>query len=256
MKLVVLLRVKNGKSYLNDWLSNISKIADEIVVVDNGSTDGTFEILKIHPKVVDIVQTSGFDEGRDKIMVYEMARKRNPDWCLWLDIDEIFESNFSRVSVDKMMSSRIFTKFAFRRFHLHKDEMHYQGGFKQLLISSFHDRILWKEQSTGYFKNLKIHNGNIKGIKGPLWLSHYRIKHYGYLYNIEIENKTKVYLEVDAQYANKEMYIKHSTQKVKVLKWFENKCLQKSLQQLYLDLILFLVVLPKNAFKKLLKLFL
>ena len=90
-KLVVLLRVKDGIYFVHDWLKCFEKIADEIVVVDNSSSDGTYEILKSHHKVVEIVQTEGYNEGRDKNMLYGLARKRNPDWCIWLDIDEIFE---------------------------------------------------------------------------------------------------------------------------------------------------------------------
>ncbi len=45
MRLIALLRVKDGEPYLADWLSAVSTFADEVVVVDNGSTDATMEIL-------------------------------------------------------------------------------------------------------------------------------------------------------------------------------------------------------------------
>jgi glycosyltransferase involved in cell wall biosynthesis len=139
-KLVALLRVKNGILFINDWLNRMEKLVDEIVVVDNGSEDGTLEILRSNLKVVEIAQTIGFDEGRDKILVYNMARKRNPDWCIWLDVDEIFEDRITRDDLNKMMSSKFFTKFRFRRFHLHKDVNHFQAAFSKLMITAWHDR--------------------------------------------------------------------------------------------------------------------
>ena len=64
-KLIALLRVKDGILFADEWLKVMEKLVDEIVVVDNGSTDGTFELFSRHKLVVDIIQTFGFDEGRD-----------------------------------------------------------------------------------------------------------------------------------------------------------------------------------------------
>ncbi len=55
MKLVVMLRVKDGMQFVHEWLHCFEKLADEFVVLDNTSTDGTYEVLKAHPKVVELV---------------------------------------------------------------------------------------------------------------------------------------------------------------------------------------------------------
>lgn len=218
-KLVCMLRVKDGILFVDQWLANMERLVDEIVVVDNGSTDGTFEILKSHSKVVQIEQTEGFHEGRDKILAYEMARRRNPDWMLWLDIDEIFEERVTREKFDKMMSSKHIKMYYFRRYHLHRDDRHFESGLDKLINASVPDRILWKEQETGYFLNRKIHNGLIQGIKGIKWISNFRIKHYGQLDKEYLERKTEIYLSVDPD--RKDLYIKHRDQSLPVWKWFE-----------------------------------
>src|SRR3954454_1527082 len=117
MKFVVMLRVKYGIAFVDEWLSCFEKLVDEIVVLDNGSTDGTFEILEAHPKVVDIVSTEGYNEGRDKNLLYARVRLRNPDWVLWVDVDEIFEPELTRIDFERLMNTSIYTKYAFRRFH-------------------------------------------------------------------------------------------------------------------------------------------
>jgi glycosyltransferase involved in cell wall biosynthesis len=219
-KLVCMLRVKDGILFVHNWLNNIEKLVDEIVVVDNGSTDGTLEILRNHPKVVSIDETIGFDEGRDKILVYNRAKERNPDWILWIDIDEIFEERLTRKKLDKMMSSKLITKYWFRRFHLHNDEKHFEAAPDKILITSSPDRILWKNQPSGYFIYERIHCALIRGIRGGNWISPYRIRHYGgNLHKDYLKKKTEIYLSVDPGSADK--YIKHRDQEVPTWEWFE-----------------------------------
>lgn len=221
-KLVAMLRVKNGILFIDRWLSSIEPLVDEIVVVDNGSSDGTSEVLRRHPKVVAIEHTEGFHEGRDKILAYTRARERKPDWMLWLDVDEIFEERLTRAKLDQMMSSRLVTRYFFRRFHFVRDDRHIKAGLAHIFHNSYPDRVLWKEQQGGYFHNLKIHNGLICGIHGLPWVSTYRIKHFGPLYESNIREKTERYLALDPDQTD--MYLRHlnENQKVRTLRWYEH----------------------------------
>jgi len=194
-KLVLMLRIKDGIFFLKDWLERYEPLVDEIVVLDNGSTDGTLEILKAHPKVVEIVSTTGYNEGRDKIMMYEHVRLRKPDWCLWLDIDEIFEPGLTRSILDKMMKSKIVDRYAFRRFHF-IDREHFAASPYWLKYSSGHDRILWREKSSGYFADLLIDSPNVKGINGVKAYTNFRIKHMGYINTALVDRKADIYKNV------------------------------------------------------------
>lgn len=249
-KLIAMLRVKDGILFVEKWLENMDKLVDEIVVVDNGSTDGTYEILKKHSKVVAIERTEGFHEGRDKILAYELTRKCKPDWILWLDVDEVFEDRVTRDKLNKMMKSRMFTRYFFRRFHFHKDEKHVEASYDKLLAICTPDRVLWKEQSGGYFRNLKIHNGLICGIKGLYKVSPFRIKHIGNVNKEYLERKTDIYLSIDPE--RSDMYIKHRDQDVKTLRWYEYD--KNPIPVIFINIFLTLLMMKKlsiYAIKKL-----
>jgi glycosyltransferase involved in cell wall biosynthesis len=219
-KLVVMLRVKDGMFFVKEWLDCFEKLADEIVVLDNGSTDGTYEALKAHPKVVDIIRTEGYNEGRDKNLMYERARMRKPDWCLWLDIDEIFEPELTRAHFDRLMSSKIINKFAFRRFHF-IDREHFAGSWYRLNYSSGHDRIMWREHPDGYFQNLIIDSPNVKGIKGLKRGTNFRLKHLGYINKDLVDKKAEIYRAIIPE--KEEIFQSMYLQGEKAIKWEDKR---------------------------------
>jgi glycosyltransferase involved in cell wall biosynthesis len=180
-KLICMLRVKDGIIFIDRWLENIGDLVDEIVVVDNGSSDGTCEKIEIHPKVTAIEKTVGFHEGRDRQLLLQMAQKRNADWLLGLDVDEIFEERVTRSHFDKMMNNSFFKAYGFRRFHLLKDENHYSATFRNLIELSSHSRYLFRNTKQLYVRNVKIHCG-VDGIKQPIFISPIRILHLCSLY--------------------------------------------------------------------------
>ena len=220
-KLVVMLRVKDGIFFVHDWLQCFEKLADEIVVLDNGSTDGTYEVLAAHPKVVDIVRTEGFHEGRDKNLMYAHVRKRNPDWCLWVDVDEIFEPELTRKDFDRLMSRSYVNKYAFRRFHF-IDRENFAGSRFRLNYTAGHDRIMWREASTGYFENLLLDSPNVKGIRGLKVNTNFRLKHTGYINKEIVDKKKELYLGLlapEKKDSLKEMYLDNE----KKIRWIDKR---------------------------------
>ena len=141
-KLVTMLRVKNGMLFLPEWLERMSALSDECVVVDNGSTDGTVEMLRSHPLVVSLDCTEGFHEGRDKQLAYQRARERRAEWILFLDVDEIFEQRLRRADLDRMMSSREVSRYFFRRFEIVGDGTTFEAGLQRLWAASWPSRVL------------------------------------------------------------------------------------------------------------------
>jgi len=50
-RLTVLIPVRDGGRLLRGWLDSVSGFADEVIALDDGSTDQTGEILMAHPLV-------------------------------------------------------------------------------------------------------------------------------------------------------------------------------------------------------------
>ncbi len=196
MKLSAILRIKDQISTIDECLSKISSIVDEIVVIDNGSTDGTLARYANYPKISKILHTQGYDEGRDKIMLLNEVKKSNPDWILWIDADEIFENHFTRAVAEKYMKSR-YNRITFRmcNFWLSKEKFRYDKNY--YLYNLHPQRSMWRNMESAYFKNQKLHNGDIRGVSGRSYLSPYRLKHYGYVDRAKMQEKLDRYLKED-----------------------------------------------------------
>ena len=85
MQLSVCLIVKNEEEVLERCLSCAAKFADEIVIVDTGSTDGTVEIAhKFTDKVFYFEWRDDFSAARN--FAFEKAKG---DYVMWLDADDV-----------------------------------------------------------------------------------------------------------------------------------------------------------------------
>lgn len=85
MLLSVCTIVKNERKHITEFMESVLAYADEVVIVDNGSTDGTLEELKRFPVKVFRSEES-FDIARNVYL--EQAKG---DWILTLDTDERLE---------------------------------------------------------------------------------------------------------------------------------------------------------------------
>lgn len=77
--------IKDEEEVLARCLECVSKIVDEIIIVDTGSSDSSKEIAKKYTKYVyDFVWTDNFSEARN--FSFSKATK---DYIMWLDADDI-----------------------------------------------------------------------------------------------------------------------------------------------------------------------
>lgn len=82
--------VKNEENSIANAIDSVKDIADEIVVVDTGSTDKTKEILSSYEKVkVFDLALDPFHFGDARQFSFE---KCTSDWILWIDADDVLEN--------------------------------------------------------------------------------------------------------------------------------------------------------------------
>ena len=89
MKISVCMIVKNEEQVLARCLDCVRQFADEIVIVDTGSTDKTNEIARgFTDKVYDFDWCDDFSKARN--FAFSLATK---DYVMWLDADDVIEYN-------------------------------------------------------------------------------------------------------------------------------------------------------------------
>ena len=97
MKVLGLMRVRNGADRLRDALDCLHRCCDAVYVIDDRSSDGTPEVLAAHPAVGNVFRVSPWVSSRDWFfpesmglnLLYRMADFFVPDWVIALDHDQV-----------------------------------------------------------------------------------------------------------------------------------------------------------------------
>ena len=108
LPLTVAIIALNASSQIGPCLASVA-FADEVLVVDSGSTDDTVEIARRHGARVEAKEWLGF--GRQKQHAVSIAKN---DWVLCLDVDERVTERLGR-SVREALSGRRYHAYRLAR---------------------------------------------------------------------------------------------------------------------------------------------
>ena len=83
-RLSVIMIAKNEAGFIGDCLQSVKDVADQIIVVDTGSTDETVEIAKGHGAELHHMKWGDdFSAARNKALAHARG-----SWILFIDADE------------------------------------------------------------------------------------------------------------------------------------------------------------------------
>lgn len=186
-KLTAMMIVRNeANRYLKMVLDDLVQYVDEIVILDDNSTDNTYELCATYPKVVvlDRVRKGEFgqDESVPRWSLWQATLRTNPDWILAVDADEVFENRFKSV-VRSMINQTTYDWYAFRFYHFWHSMTHYRVD-KLWAPINYGPRLVRYIPGARYtWHDKRLHGGSIPPniyYDYPGRQSDIRIKHYGY----------------------------------------------------------------------------
>ncbi|MCW5515960.1 glycosyltransferase family 2 protein [Muriicola sp. Z0-33] len=170
-KISALIITYNEIGYIERCLESVS-FADEIIVVDSYSTDGTYEYLLNHPKVK-VIQNPFKDFTTQKSFALEKATN---NWILFLDADEVVPKKLQNEIIATVKTDRDYAAFWFyRKFMFQKQRLYFSGW------QTDKNYRLFRKDKVAFSKDRIVHETlHVNGRSGILkeTLVHYCYKNY------------------------------------------------------------------------------
>ena len=233
-KLIAFIQIHNEykKGNLERVLNHITRFCDDIVIYDDGSTDGSYEIALKYTSNIIRSDVNDFENEIDhKQQLLELALSLNPDWIVWLDADEVFDRDgelYAIRNLCKYGESKKIDGFSFQEFNLWRSLSEYRVDENWHKLWQIR---LWKNNKKLKFeKQIGLHKIiHPSGMK-KICKSDVKVIHFGFSDKDRIDDKYQMYKK-HGQTGNALSRIKdEQTLKVKRFEknWFPRSVLESS----------------------------
>lgn len=151
MKLSVIVITKNEAHCIAKCLRSV-EFADEVIVLDSGSSDGTVEICRASGARVEMTDWPGFGPQKNRALDYARG-----DWVLSLDADETVSDSL-REEIIQVMQKGEFSIYSMPRLSSYLGRpMHHSGWWPDRVVRLFrhgqarfspdlvHEKLLFNE---------------------------------------------------------------------------------------------------------------
>ncbi len=230
-KLIAMMIVRNeSRRYLRECLDHLNQYVDEMVIIDDASTDDTPEICKYYDKafVIELKESLFENEVELRRLAWNETVKRNPDWILTVDADEVYEDAMIH-QVKEMIHSCEYDAYAFRLYDFwnsretYREDKNWQAHhfYKTFLVRNVGLEAEWLDTPKhcgriplNYSKTLRTYYSDI------------RVKHLGWMDPVDQLKKYDYYLEKDpvGKYGSLDQYKSIVAPNPNLIEWKEEIC--------------------------------
>jgi glycosyltransferase involved in cell wall biosynthesis len=208
VKIVGMMRIKNEARWIRAVLESALNVCERVYVLDDHSTDGTFDICQQFQDRV-LIYSSAFhslDEARDKNWMLEVIRLgTNAEWVLAIDGDELLMDHDALIAT---ADSGRADCYALRVLYLwdRKDQVRTDGVYGRFWRPS-----LFRLGAQGSFRTTRnggnFHCGNVPGeLLQKSSRSEVRLLHFGYMNALDRRRKFDWYNQQDPNNVTEDQY--------------------------------------------------
>jgi len=186
-KISAVLITYNEIGYIERCIASVA-FADEIIVVDSYSSDGTYEYLSAHAQVK-VIQHPFQDFTKQKTFAMNQASN---DWVLFLDADEVVTKNLG-LEIQEVVNrpSKINAYWFYRKFMFKDSHLRFSGW------QTDKNYRLFRKSKVSFCQERRVHEClEIQGNSGVL---NERLLHYSYKKFSDYKSKMLHYGQLKAQ---------------------------------------------------------
>jgi glycosyltransferase involved in cell wall biosynthesis len=206
-KIVSMMRIKNEARWIRAVLQSALQVSERVYVLDDHSTDGTFDLCQQFGDRVRVFSSSfhGLDESRDKNWMLDVIRLgTKAEWVLAIDGDELLVDHAKLLATAESGQADC---YALRVLYLwnRKDQVRTDGVYGRFWRPS-----LFRLRAQGSFRTTRnggnFHCGNVPSELGHCCRSEVRLLHFGYMHARDRRRKFDWYNEKDPNNAIEDNY--------------------------------------------------